>query len=124
MSDIALSGPRRGDTIRLLVEVERSGSPLNVTGRDFWFTAKRRLSDPDVNAVAQKTLIAGAANGVEVLNGPAGQLLVTLDPSDTEGLTRAMTLVWDVQMREPDGVLTTVAAGTLLVQLDVTRARP
>lgn len=124
MSDTVLSPVRRGDTIRLLVEVERNGSPLNVTGKDFWFTAKKRLSDLDASAVAQKSLIGGASNGIEVLNGAAGQVLVTVAPADTEGLTRATTLYWDVQMAEADGVLWTVASGTIQVVPDVTRARP
>lgn len=117
MTDFALT-VKRGDTIDLEVTVARGGSPVDLSGADLWFTAKRKLKDLDIAAVAQKTL----GDGIAVTDAPAGELLVTLAPDDTDDLTKETVLYCDVQMVEASGRVTTVASGTLTVQLDATVA--
>lgn len=109
---------KRGDTIDLLVLVTRDNAAVDLTGADVWFTAKRSLRDADVDAVVQKTI----GNGIVVTDALAGEALVTIDPSDTNGFTRETRLFCDVQVIEPSGRITTVADGTLTITLDVTRA--
>lgn len=109
---------KRGDTIDLEVIATRDGAPLDLTGTSIWFTAKRKLKDADENAIAQKTLGAG----ITVTDAEAGEALVTLDPADTAALTKETTLYCDVQVVEASGRVTTVASGTLTIELDVTVA--
>lgn len=118
MSDFAITA-KRGDTIDLEVAVTRNDAAVDLTGADCWFTAKRRLSDADADALIQKTL----GSGITVIGNAAdGNLLVTIDPEDTDSLTRQTVLYCDVQLLEADGRVTTVASGTLTVELDVTRS--
>ena len=119
MSTFNLSG-RRGDTIRLLVTCTRGGVALNLTGATVWATFKRSLADADnASTTIQKSTTGG---GVSVTDAAGGLALVTLDPSDTSGLTAETVYYADVQVRESSGVITTVATGRLLVALDATRA--
>lgn len=117
MSDFAITA-KRGDTIDLEVSITRPGGPVDLTSVDLWFTGKLRERDADDDAVFQKTLGAGIAVVGDPVDGVA---LVTLDPADTDSLLRQTTLYCDVQLVETDGRVTTVADGTLTIELDVTR---
>lgn len=116
MSSIAVTATR-GDTIDLEVTVTRDGAPVDLTGADLWFTAKLKVKDADVDAVAQKTV----GSGITVTDAVNGEALITLDPADTDGLTKETTLYCDVQLVEASGRVTTVASGTLTILRDVTR---
>lgn len=117
MSEFAITA-KRGDTIELSVTVTRSGAAVDLTDADLTFTAKRRYSDADADAVVQKTL----GDGIAVVgDAEDGEILVTLDPEDTDSLTRQTVLLCDVQLVESDGRVTTVASGTLTITPDVTR---
>lgn len=108
----------RGDTVKLLVTATRDDSPINIATATLYFTAKtsRSLAD-DATGVIQK--ISGA--GIEVVSAPNGQAVVTIDPEDTEGLVLKTKYFCDVQLVEADGVVTTIAEGTLVMHLDVTQ---
>lgn len=115
----------RGDTIRLLVACTRPdedgvSQPIDVTGATAWFTAKRSITDADdATTTIQKT--SGA--GIEVIDSDDdNELLVTLDPEDTDSLTAKTTYVCDLQLEENTGIITTVAFGKLIVLLEATRA--
>jgi hypothetical protein len=109
---------KRGDTIRLLITCTRAGSPVNLTGASIWATFKRSISDTDAAATTiQKTL----DNGIVVTDAANGLAVVTLDPADTASLTKETTFEGDIQVREADGIVTTVADGSLFIALDVTR---
>lgn len=115
MSNIAIV---RGDTAVLDVAITRSGSPVDLTGATLWFTAKRAKSDPDAVAVIAKS----TASGITVTSASGGTATITIDPDDTSDLTSATALVFDVQLKESGGRITTVDSGTLRVTLDVTQA--
>lgn len=118
MSDFSLT-VKRGDTIDLEVPILRDDVAVDLTGADIWFTAKRRLTDADADAVAQKSI----GSGIVVVGDAAdGTVLVTLDPADTDSLTKQTVLTCDIQLVEADGRVTTVASGTLTVELDATRS--
>jgi hypothetical protein len=108
----------RGDTVKLLVTATRDDSPIDISTSTVYFTAKtsRDLAD-DATGVIQKVSSAG----IEVLDGPSGQALVTIDPEDTEALVQKTKYFCDVQLVEADGTVTTIAEGTLVMHLDVTR---
>lgn len=117
MSTFALT-VKRGDTIDLEVTATRAGAPVDLTGADIWCTGKRNLKDADADAVFQKKI----GDGVAIVDADAGEALVTLDPADTASLTKQTTLYCDVQLVEADGRVTTIASGTLTVELDATVA--
>lgn len=105
----------RGDSATFTSVVTRSGAAVNLTAGTVWFTAKYRASDADAAAVFQKLTGAG------VTGDAGGTVTVTLSPADTAGLPAyPTTLVWDLQLRESDGRITTVDMGTLTVAGDVT----
>lgn len=117
MARFALRNIKRGDTIRLALVVTRSSGPVNLTGAALTFTAKRKINDADIDAIAQKTIGAG----ITVTDAVNGEAVITLPPADTDAFTRDTTLQCDVQMIELDGTITTIADGTIEVTRDVTR---
>jgi hypothetical protein len=106
----------RGDTQTFtLTLVDGSGDPLDLTDVALTFTAKRRYSDSDDDAVIRKTV----DDGIVVDEDPTtGLATVTIDPPDTSSLT-ARSLVWDIQV--DDGDVRTPLSGRLAIQPDVTR---
>lgn len=114
----------RGDTPKIRVGPVRrpdaSGTlqPVNLTGATGKLTAKQALADADVNAVFQKsgvvTTILTANDGMEF----------ALDAADTAGLTVGDELLWDAQITEAGGTVTTFpkhGPGTFLIVGDITR---
>lgn len=115
MTDFAIT-VKRGDTIDLEVTAARDGSPVDLTSADLWCTGKRKLKDADEDAIFQKTL----GDGIVLIDPEEGTALVTIDPADTAVLTKQTTVYTDIQMIEASGRVTTIASGTLTVELDAT----
>lgn len=113
-------GPfKRGDSIPFDVTITLDGVALDLTNYDIWATGKRQLSDADVDAVFQVTKAGGAI----VVSGAGNNIArVTIPGSSTASLTANTTLFYDVQIKSPTGLITTVADGRLTITLDVTRA--
>jgi hypothetical protein len=108
----------RGDTRVFTVSLtDADGVALDLTGLTITFTAKRRYSDLDDDAVLQKT--SGA--GIEVLDAEAGTATITIDPEDTADLELETlpTLAWDLQV-ENGGDVRTPLQGQLAIRPDVT----
>lgn len=96
-----------------------AGNPYPLTGKTIWFTAKRRISDADADAVISKKTGAG----IEVLAGQTNKARITINATDTDDLPdQTVTLACDVQVKEPGKDPWTVAEGRLRVRPDVTRA--
>lgn len=109
----------RGDTLAFKAFIVDGEDAVDVTGGNFWFTVKRDINDPDTAAVIRKEL----GNGIQIINGPLGYLLVTVDPIDTIILNEeeAITYHWDLQYQDAFGDVQTVFIGRLTVLQDVTR---
>jgi hypothetical protein len=107
----------RGDDATLTVTIrDTEGDPYPLAGKTLWFTAKKKLSDPDEVAVISKT----TGEGIELLGG-TGQAVVRIDAADTANLpNKDTTLHCDVQMLD-GGKVWTVVKDTLIVEPDVTR---
>jgi cyanophycinase-like exopeptidase len=120
MASFSLSQAYRGDTIPLSIAVTREGTAVDLTGAALRFVAKRRLKDADVDALITKTIGAG----ITVTDAAAGAAVIMIDPADTDGFLKGMTLQCEVQMVESDGTITTVAQGTLEVKIDAVRTVP
>ena len=104
----------RGDTIRLRVPVTRDDVAVNITGATFRFMARQWIGDsvPIINKANSSFVSSSPVTGVTIL---------TILPVDTESLTDTTKLFCDVEMTETDGLVTTVAYGTLNVIADLTR---
>lgn len=100
----------RGDDRVITITASES-----LDGCDVWFTAKRRRSDADDDAVIQKTSPTDIT-----IDGVTAQ--VAIDAADTAELDHGTALFWDVQVFDTDGNLHTVASGRLSIVGDITRA--
>lgn len=97
---------------------------VNLTGAKIWFTAKRSYTDADAAAIVAVSTDSG---GITILDAPAGHARLVIPPSATASLTTPsppspLTLVYDIQVKESDGTITTVQQGYLKVTGDVTHA--
>ncbi len=127
----------RGDTLVFALQVFRdlttnklTSWPINgappgnvahpITGYTMWFTAKWYYTDPDNRAVSQLTNATAAITFTEATTGKA---LVTMPALATRAFPDGpVTLVYDVQVMDTDGNISTTEAGTILVTPDCTRA--
>lgn len=107
----------RGDTQALDAAVTVGGVAANITGCSLRFTAKRSLSDSDADAVFQKTTAGG---GIVITNGPGGLCTITVGSADTSTLTVPTLCYCDLQLVDTSNNVSTTAAGTLLIKVDVT----
>lgn len=93
----------------------------NLTGFHVEFTAKYHFGDPDNQAVMR--LDNQTLGGVTLTNATIGQLVVTTPAISTRGFPDGtVVLVWDLQVVDTAGNVSTVAAGTLAVYPDATNA--
>lgn len=108
-----------GDTVLFDLAITRDGLPVDLTGATLWFTAKRSPADVDADAVFQKS----TGSGISVSDAAGGLARVTVAPTDTSTLSNTdQTLECDVQLKEADGTVTTVARGQLILIPQITRA--
>lgn len=104
----------RGDTLEFKAFILDGTDPVDVTAGYFWFTVKSDINDPDSDAVIRKEL----GTGIQIINGPLGYIIVTVDPIDTLvlNLDEATTYHWDLQYQDAFGVITTVFIGRLTIE--------
>lgn len=105
----------RGDDEVFDVAVALGGTPLDL-GDITWaaFTAKRGLADDDAAALLRKDL----GSGITLVNGNAR---VAIAAADTASLAAPVDLLWDLEIRDAQGLAHTVAGGLLTILADVTR---
>lgn len=104
--------------------ISTSGLP-DLTGATIKFTAKRKTTDLDADAVISLV----TPTEVEIISASAFR--VNIPAADTDGLTKETLLYWDTQIvisgdvrTLPDAALADSTLGTLLIRMDVTRAAP
>ena len=111
----------RGDSAQFTIIVEQDGQAVDLVGSKLWFTAKHQYANKDNEAVMQLTTDPGG--GIVLSTTVRGKALVTTSPLATRGFPDGdVALVYDVQMLDITGKITTVESGTLTVKPDVTRA--
>lgn len=111
----------RGDKRTWTITVTQAGDKFDLTGSTIWFTAKKKYADADSAAIIARS----TTNGGIVLTDPTkGVAEVTTLTTETSGLTgnNRTILVYDVQLKDANGRITTVAYGDLIVKPDVTTA--
>lgn len=110
-----------GRTVYLTGTIISGNTPLDITSAVLRFTAKNYYTDPDTEAIIVKT---SPSNGITILDGPTGQYLVTINPSDTNGLAEVTTiLVYDVQVTLNKNVYS-VVTGILTIDPNVSQTTP
>lgn len=113
---------KRGDTKLVQVTTTSTLTATGLAGYKFWFTAKNAYTDADTAAVIKKV----TADFTVVQNGSdttPGIVTCKINPADTASLPDYdSALLYDVQFEDSDGNVSTVASGTLTVQVDVTKA--
>lgn len=111
----------RGTTRRWRVAVkDNSGQPVDLTGAAVYFTIRKKgvsvTAADDSDAVLQKSI----AGGIEATDAAAGQLKITLDPTDTRNKAAAK-YIYDLCVITAAGERIVPAAGELEVRAEVTR---
>lgn len=103
----------RGDSLPLAVKVTNTdGSVRDITGATITVTVKHGYGDLDSAAVFQST---GSPT-----NPTQGQSVATIPGSATELLAPNLSvLVYDVEVTESNGAVTTIQTGKLTVTADV-----
>lgn len=115
----------RGDSLQYDFQVfQPTGAPKDLTGYKAWFTAKYYAADPDQNAPIRvdSSVVVGFI-GVTFPDPLSGKIHVGTAPLSTFGFPDGpVRLVYDIQIRDPFGLVTTVDSGVLTVNPDVTRS--
>lgn len=101
----------QGDTYSSLITVIENGSPLDITGATFSFTAKRKLSDADDDAIISKDWSTHTAP-------TEGKTLLTLTDDQTD--VEEGTYYFDIQFKL-GGTVATILIGKLFIIAQVTR---
>jgi hypothetical protein len=116
----------RGDTTEFDVIVTRFNAtteqdePVSLSGAKMWFTVKHNKRDADVDAVFKIDSVTDPIK-IRALGNPAdGIIRISLLDTDTDSFPGGTTLVFDVQLKEAVGTVTTVEHGYVDVDRDVT----
>lgn len=110
----------RGDTPTFLLDFSTT-----LAGAKIWFTAKHSFTDGDGAAVIA---LSSAGSGITIIDaGPPGQARIRIPAGATSTLVTPnppvpLRLVYDIQLLESDGTITTVQQGNLNIRGDITRA--
>ena len=102
----------KGDDYSNLITVTSDDVIQDITNFKFFFTAKARLSNDDTNAAIK-------IDWHTHFDAPNGLTVLTIPHSVTDILEG--TYVYDLQMLDNTGEVTTVAQGKLIINYDVTR---
>jgi hypothetical protein len=120
MSDLSLY---RGDDATFTVTAnDSSGNAVDLSGTTLIWTAKRSKFDADADAVLQKKSSDGGVTILTQSGATLGQATITVDAVDTDSLTRQTFCFWDLEVVDGSGKVRTLATGTLMIQLDYSRA--
>lgn len=113
----------RGDSLSFEVSVinPKTQGPLDLTGAKIWFTAKNNYIDADERAVIR--LDSDALGGVVITDAARGLARVDIPPLATRAQPDGIVkLVYDCQVKDAAGFVSTIESGMLSIFPDVTRA--
>jgi hypothetical protein len=105
----------QGDTFELIFQLKEKGTglPVNLTGCVPSSEIRTSAASPTVEETFTAELVSPATDG---------KVRLSLTAAETTDLSPGASLVWDVQLLWPDGVVKTYLAGSLNVLPEVTRA--
>ncbi len=96
--------------------IKREGANVDLTGAKMWFTVKKRFDAPDPGVVQVTEVSSGSGQIVITVAGSTA--VITVNASAT-GIA-ARDYLWDLQLKESNGVTSTIDSGKLTVENDVT----
>lgn len=100
--------------ISIFVEDETTGQPQDITGWKFYFTAKRRITDSDDDAVLKKDV-------TDHIDPTEGLSAIPLTAAETKVVDEGVYL-YDVQAKDELGnIITLVNCGRCIVIPEVTQ---
>jgi len=115
------SAPRRdleiteADDVTISITYEDTdGNAQDISGWEFWITAKQDRSDSDTDAVFQTSV----TNHTDAANGETD---IDIAAADTDG-HGGETLVYDLQRKDASGDVQTFMTGRLYVAAETTEA--
>lgn len=114
---------KRGDTNAFEFTLTRAGVAVNITDSStkVWFTAKKLFADADASAAIRKGTTNTGLSGISITDGANGKYVVTIAPADTSSMSNDTNwFLFDTQVREASGTISTVASGRLAVMPDTT----
>lgn len=109
----SLSGLYRGDTLTLSLSFKDSaGDPLDITGWKLYLTIKKNITDTDDDAVVsmEEDTHSDPTGGITSFKVPA---------ADTHDLLGRH--YYDIQVKRPNGDISTIVNSTMIFLEDVTR---
>jgi hypothetical protein len=110
----------RGDTkIIECTLFDSNANPYNLASCELWFTAKRSITEADGAAVM--SLGTTPLTGITITNPANGQFVIEITPANTYSMNSGATLLCDIQLKDTNNRVYTVARGTITVVEDVTR---
>ena len=102
----------RGNDRVFSLDITRGGYPINLTLATLRFLARKSVTDPDVDAVITK--VTGA--GIVTTDASNGMVDLEIASADTIGLYAPTALVFDIELTEGNGDISTPVQGVLLVK--------
>lgn len=111
MADLTI---KRGDDFRAVVTLTQNSQPFDLTG----YTAAAQIR-PNTASNASLT-----AEFIATIESPETDGVVTLELAHDVTSTLTINGVWDMEITDGDGWVTTVVGGAIIVSPDVTRAEP
>lgn len=108
------------DFVYIATVTDDDGAAYSLVGTTLWFTAKRRISDPDADAIAALYWVSGgASDGISVTAPSSGVAEIAIDTTGTLDFVQAAHR-WDLQIEGTDGKRRTVDSGVLVIRPGVT----
>ena len=113
----------RGDAVTFSVTLTLGGSPVNLDDYITFFTAKKRLTDPDSKAVIRKSTenpSSGGIGGINITDASAGKCSIVLLHTDTKDLLGG-TYKYGINCvnKADPSLVYTLLEGDMTVSLDV-----
>jgi hypothetical protein len=105
---------RGDDATFVIVAVDALNKPVNLSGATLRFTAKKSRTD------AVPTLSKSTGSGITHTDPANGQAELTFVPADTSSLYAPIALIFDVQLTEGTGKVSTIILGVLQIGADIT----
>jgi hypothetical protein len=100
----------KGDTLRFSLTLQKSGSAFMIpTGTNFTGSVKQKNSSSPTSVF-----------DTEILSAEEGKVLFTLSSDNSSLLSANRNWIYDVQMENSNGVVTTLMTGNVFVTDEVT----
>lgn len=95
-----------------------TGDPVDVSGWEFFYTAKSTVADDDVDA---SVALDPADFTIDDSGGGTDDRATATIPAASTGAMSAGTYQHDLQVKKPDGSITTIGRGQLVIEDQVTQ---